>query len=101
MAKDFSNNPTAAYLSGNKTTTTTESTNDKRELEKLLKGKTQAEINELLKEYKPESRSRHIQILATPSLYDRIKERITAENISMNTAFERVMTAWLEDTLDL
>ena len=97
MAKDFTNNATSAYLSGAKKAATA-NTDEKKELEKLLKGKTQAEINELLKEYKPESRSRHIQILATPSLYDRIKERITAENISMNTAFERAMTMWLEDT---
>lgn len=43
-----------------------------------------------------ESRSRHIQILAKKSLFDRIKERITADHLSMNDAFEQAMTMWLD-----
>ena len=101
MAKDFTNNATSAYLSAG-TKKAAEIKDEKTELKKLLEGKTQAEIKELLKEYQPESRSRHIQILATPSLYARIKDRIekrssASRKFSMNNAFEEAMEAWLDE----
>ena len=102
MAKDFTNNATSAYFSAATTPKTAERKDEKTELAKILEGKTQAEIKELLKEYQPESRSRHIQILATPSLYARIKDRIekrstASRKFSMNNAFEEAMTAWLDE----